>query len=302
MFKSSRRVTVLAGFALCTLLLAGSTAWLAPAAHGQNPQDVRRVPASPKVIAAKPSLDGPVLAGLKHKVLAGADVQLALVVDRIGTSGQDGIATNVEPAREWKADIRFVGLQSGAIITYSAVTDRPVSTMVWKEKDGDLEISASFDRSPTYSLKISNGGTTVLTQSAIPRGAPAVSVLFNDDNAPRPRGGVKGLPGVLAGDPLPGLDISVEQNPGGNIIVIASNSGECQWEAIWREPMRIDTGDRVVLGDRIVLTAEYASGDAPGPMVFTQMRIQAARLSSFTIRDERVERPVIRKRSRYPSP
>ena len=50
MFKSSRRLTLLAGFALCTLLLAGSTAWLAPAAHGQNPQDVRRVTASPNVI------------------------------------------------------------------------------------------------------------------------------------------------------------------------------------------------------------------------------------------------------------
>ncbi len=48
MFKSSRRLTVLAGFALCTLLLAGSAAWLPSAAHRPNPQ----APAVPRVAAA----------------------------------------------------------------------------------------------------------------------------------------------------------------------------------------------------------------------------------------------------------
>ena len=50
MFKSSRRISLFTGFALCTLLLAGSNACVAPAAHGQNPQDVRRVTATPNVI------------------------------------------------------------------------------------------------------------------------------------------------------------------------------------------------------------------------------------------------------------
>ena len=49
MFKSSRRLLLLAGCALCTLFIAGSTAWSPPAAHGQQPQD-RRVTATPNVI------------------------------------------------------------------------------------------------------------------------------------------------------------------------------------------------------------------------------------------------------------
>ena len=50
MFRSSRRFTLLAGFALCTLLLAGSAAWLPSTAHGQDRQDDRRITASPNVI------------------------------------------------------------------------------------------------------------------------------------------------------------------------------------------------------------------------------------------------------------
>ncbi len=49
MSKPSRRSLLFAGFAFCTLFLAGSTAWSPPAAHGQQAQD-RRVTATPNVI------------------------------------------------------------------------------------------------------------------------------------------------------------------------------------------------------------------------------------------------------------
>ncbi len=226
-----------------------------------------------------------VFAGLKHNDLAGAHVDRALVVDRIGTSGQDGLATNVAPALEWEVDLRLVGIESGATITYSAVTDRPVSTMVWKEEDRALEISASFERSPTYSLEISNGGTTVLTRSAIPNGDSILSFVCVPSSLPPP-------------DPVPpGFNwCRVCLNWPCTIVIIhfkaiASPLGECQWGITLSEPVELVAGERVVLGDRILLTEEHVSDHAHGPMVFTQMRIQAGRLSSITILDERVERP-----------
>ena len=220
-----------------------------------------------------PSSEGLVFARLQHKELAGADVGHALVVDGIGTSGRDGIATDVEPAREWEADIRLLGLESDAIITYTAVTDRPVSTMVWKEEDGHMDISASFQRSPTYSLEISNGGTTVLTQSGIPN---SVSRLIIGDDIPHIRDFCDICSSCcrILGD-----------------FRVLPSTGECQWEIIFGEPVPLDAGEGVVLGDRILLTEEHEPAHAHGAMVFTQMRIQAGRLSSLTIRDERVERP-----------
>ena len=222
------------------------------------------------------SPDGLVFAGLKHKDLAGANVDRALVVDHIGTSGQDGIATNVEPALEWEVDLRLVGLGSGATITYTAVTDRPVSTMVWAAEGHDVAISASFERSPTYSLEISNGGTTVLTQSAIPNSVSRLRVIGNDI-------------------PLPDLQDFCERVPEfceiRTVFRVLPTSGKCLWETIFETPARLGAGEGVVLGDRILLTEEHDSDNAHGAMVFTQMRIQAGRLSSLTIRDERVERP-----------
>lgn len=218
-----------------------------------------------------------VFAGLEHNDLAGAHVDRALVVDRIGTSGQDGIATNVAPALEWEVDIRLAGLEPGAIITYSAVTDRPVSRMVWAAEGHDVAISASFERSPTYSLEVSNGGTTVLRRSAVPNAVSRLRVMGNDI-------------------PLPDLRDICERVPEfcEPIIIfraIASPLGECQWEIILSEPVELDAEEGVFLGDRILLTEEHVSDHAHGAMVFTQMRIQAGRLSSITILDERVERP-----------
>lgn len=221
----------------------------------------------------QPSPDGLVFAGLEHKDLGGADVDLELVVDGIGTSGQDGLATNVEPAREWEVDIGLVGFEPGATITYSALTDRPVSTMVWKEEDGAVEISASFERSPTYSLEISNGGTTVLRRSALPNAVSALRVI----------------PGIP--EPIDICELVPQFCEPIIIFRLTLNPGECQWEINLGEPVELDAGEGVVLGDRILLTEEHESEHAHDAMVFTEMRIQAGGLSSIRIRDERVERP-----------
>ncbi len=74
----------------------------------------------------------------------------ALVVDRIGTSGQDGIATNVAPALEWEVDLRLAGLEPGAIITYTAVTDRPPllceppHSRLWRSKMAKFDVDCQL--------------------------------------------------------------------------------------------------------------------------------------------------------------
>jgi len=226
----------------------------------------------------QPSPDGLVFAGLEHKDLGGADVDLELVVDGFGPSGQDGLATNVEPAREWEVDIRLVGIEQGATITYSAVTDRPVSTMVWGAVDSAVVISASFERSPTYSLEISNEGTTVLRLSALPNAVSSLSVIGNDIRFPD-------------FDRIDICDVWPRFCEPIIVFRLTLNPGACQWEINFRESLQFDTAEGVVRGDRILLTEEHEPEHAHDAMVFTEMRIQAGGLSSIRIRDERVERP-----------
>ncbi len=200
------------------------------------------------------SPDGLVFAGLKHKDLAGANVDRALVVDRIGTSGQDGIATNVEPALEWEVDLRLVGLGSGATITYTAVTDRPVSTMVWAAEGHDVAISASFERSPTYSLEISNGGTTVLTESGIPNGVARLRVMGNDIPLPDIRSICERVPEFC--EPIIVFRV-LPSNSG-------PGTGPCVFGVLLSASVPLDAGEGEIRGDRIILTEDHHSAHAHG--------------------------------------
>lgn len=226
-----------------------------------------------------PSLDRSVFSGLEHRALGRAAIDLELVVNGIDTSGRDGLATHVAPASEWEADVHLVNLKPGATITYSAVTDRPVSTMAWSEEGGALEVSASFDRSPTYSLEIFNERTTILRRAAHPSAIPALRVIVDDPPSP-----------------LPSLADLCRAAPEFCVLTIGFRvlgpSGECQWEINFTQPVVVDVGDdQIVRGDRILLTEEHGSEHAHPAMVFDEMRIQASGVDSIRVLSERVARP-----------
>ena len=144
MFNSSRRLLLLAGFALCTLFLAGSTAWSPPTAHGQRPQDDRRVTASPNVIN--------VIAGNPGLSFSPAQLQ-AIDLGRIvlvPPTTQGGCIKHLRYQKSDK-DLQQVTFDDGTFVT-SLPTSSPKGTQVLNLADfrERLQEAANFGHGVSF--------------------------------------------------------------------------------------------------------------------------------------------------------
>jgi hypothetical protein len=218
---------------------------------------------------------GAFFAGLMHYPLSPAQLNLSedgiLVARGMGNSGDGGVFIDVGRARAWEALMRFQAANN-ATLRLTAFGEQnghnqAAATLSLMETAAGMSFAARFG-SPTYNIQIYEADELVFQAADVPSGTQAITVPEWICDA---------------------FDEILLCGPSDLVFRVLPQTEECEWEIVLATSFDIETGEGLVIGNRIVMTEVHPPHEhleESGPMVFTAMSVKTAQIPAFEIYTE----------------